>query len=60
LRSSAALESAHALLRQQCPAMHEDRYLAPDIERATQLVLDGSLSRVFRTLPGLPALWTPG
>ena len=36
-----------------------DRYLAPDIERATALVTNGSLSRVFRTLPGLPALWTP-
>jgi histidine ammonia-lyase len=59
LKSSAALEAAHALLRQQCPPMHEDRYLAPDIERATGLVLDGSLSRVFRTLPGLPALWIP-
>jgi histidine ammonia-lyase len=57
LRSSVALEQAHALLRAQCPAMPTDRYLAPDIERATALVVDGSLSRVFRTLPGLPALW---
>ncbi len=59
LTSSAALEQVHALLRAQCPSMMEDRYLAPDIERATTLVTDGSLSRVFRTLPGLPALWTP-
>lgn len=59
LRSSGALESAHALLREQCPSIAHDRYLAPDIERATQLVLDGSLSRVLRTLPGLPALWIP-
>ncbi|MBX3622808.1 MAG: histidine ammonia-lyase [Rhizobacter sp.] len=59
LRSSAALEAAHALLRERCAAMAHDRYLAPEIERATGLVLDGSLSRVFRTLPGLPALWTP-
>ena len=33
--------------------------LAPDIERATRLVTDGSLSRVFRSLPDLPALWIP-
>ena len=59
LASSAALESVHALLRQACPSITHDRYLAPDIERATALVTDGSLSRVFRTLRGLPALWTP-
>jgi histidine ammonia-lyase len=59
LTSSAALESAHALLREACPSISHDRYLAPDIERATALVTDGSLSRVFRTLRGLPALWTP-
>ena len=59
LTSSSALESVHALLRQACPSIDHDRYLAPDIERATALVTDGSLSRVFRTLRGLPALWTP-
>ena len=59
LRSSGALESAHALLRERCPAMPTDRYLAPDIERATALVRDGSLARVLRTLPELPALWNP-
>jgi len=59
LTSSPALEQAHALLRQQCPAMPTDRYLAPDIEAATVLVTDGTLSRVFRSLAGLPALWTP-
>jgi histidine ammonia-lyase len=59
LASSPPLEAAHALLRQQCPAMPTDRYLAPDIEAATALVHDGSLSRIFRTLPGLPALWIP-
>lgn len=57
LASSRALEAAHALLRSSCPAMHEDRLVAPDIEAATALVRDGSLSRIFRTLPGLPALW---
>jgi histidine ammonia-lyase len=59
LASSVALEQAHALLRAQCPRVARDRYLAPDIERATALVTDGALSRVFRTLPGLPALWIP-
>ncbi|WP_295643820.1 histidine ammonia-lyase [uncultured Methylibium sp.] len=59
LASSPALEDAHALLRAACPSVDEDRYLAPDIERATALVTDGSLSRVFRALPGLPRLWTP-
>jgi histidine ammonia-lyase len=59
LVSSQPLEAAHALLRQRCPPMHTDRYLAPDIEAATALVRDGSLSRIFRTLQGLPALWTP-
>ncbi|HEX6016851.1 MAG TPA: histidine ammonia-lyase [Burkholderiaceae bacterium] len=59
LTSSAPLEAAHALLRSRCPAMPEDRLIAPDIEAATELVRNGSLSRIFRTLPGLPALWIP-
>ncbi|MGZ5156530.1 MAG: histidine ammonia-lyase [Caldimonas sp.] len=59
LASSAALESAHALLRERCRAMPADRYLAPDIEQATALVRDGSLARVLRTLPELPVLWNP-
>lgn len=56
LRSSAALEAAHALLRCHVAPMPTDRYLAPDIERATQLVLDGSLAACLLTLPGEPAL----
>jgi len=59
LASSGALEQAHALLRAACPSVEHDRFLAPDIERATRLVTDGALSRVWRTLSGLPALWTP-
>ena len=59
LRSSAALEQAHALLRAECGAMPTDRYLAPDIEKATALVARGALSSVFRNLEGLPTLWTP-
>jgi len=57
LRSSPALEQAHALLRAQVPAMHEDRFLAPDIAAATALVRSGALSAMFRSLEDLPALW---
>ena len=57
LQSSSPLEQAHALLRRHCPAMAEDRYLAPDIEAATALVRDGSLAAVLRALPQLPTLW---
>ena len=59
LTSSPALEAAHALVRDVCPPLGEDRYLAPDIEHATGLVGDGSLARLLRALPGLPALWIP-
>ena len=59
LASSPPLEAAHALLRLQCAAMPADRLIAPDIERATALVRDGSLARVLRTVPGLPMLWQP-
>ncbi|WP_144007072.1 histidine ammonia-lyase [Pelomonas sp. KK5] len=44
LKSSATLEAVHALLRKTCPPMPDDHYLAPDIERATALVADGSLA----------------
>jgi histidine ammonia-lyase len=52
LRSSSALEAAHDLLRQTCPAMPEDRYLAPDIERASALVRGGPLAAVLQGLTG--------
>lgn len=57
LQSSAALEQAHALLRQQVAPLDQDRYLAPDIEAASTLVRTGALSAIFRSLPGLPSLW---
>ena len=59
LQSSPALEEVHALLRTHCPALDQDRYLAPDIELAAALVRNGSLARVFKAVPDLPALWTP-
>jgi histidine ammonia-lyase len=59
LHSSAILEAAHELLRGVCPRLDQDRYLAPDIERATAMVRDGSLSRLLHRLPEVPALWLP-
>jgi histidine ammonia-lyase len=59
MKSSAPLESAHALLRERMPRFLVDRYIAPDIEKATALVRAGALARAFRAIPGLPALWTP-
>lgn len=59
LASSPALEQAHALLRSRCPAMMQDRLVAPDIDAAAALVQGGELARILRQLPGLPALWTP-
>jgi histidine ammonia-lyase len=57
LASSPALEEAHRLLRSACPPMFEDRYIAPDIAAAAAQVHQGALGTVFRSLPGLPALW---
>jgi histidine ammonia-lyase len=56
LKSSAALEAAHAMLRARCAAMMTDRHLSPDIEAATAMVADGSLARLLHALPGLPVL----
>ena len=60
LASSAALESAHALLRDALPADADATATwRPTSSSATALVQDGSLARVLRTLPALPALWYP-
>ncbi len=59
LQSSTVLEQVHALLRSHVSAMAQDRYLAPDVENATRLVLDGSLAHILHGLPRLPALWVP-
>ena len=42
LKSSAALEEAHALVRSVAPHLDGDRYLALDIEAVTPLVRDGA------------------
>ena len=41
LRSSAALEEAHAIIRSVAPHLDGDRFLATDIEAARPLVMDG-------------------
>ena len=46
LKTSAALETAHAKLRARVPRMAEDRYFAPAIEAAAALVAE----RAFETL----------
>jgi histidine ammonia-lyase len=59
LQSSAPLEAAHALLRRDVPPHNVDRYLAPDMAHATQMVRDGTVASVVRGLSGLPKLWVP-
>ncbi len=57
LTSSPVLEQVHARLRAPCPTMMQDRYLAPDIATATDLVRSGELARILHTLTDLPRLW---
>ncbi len=54
LKTSAPLQKALAALREVIPALEEDRYLAPDLARAADLVAKGNLSRA--TEIALPAL----
>jgi histidine ammonia-lyase len=50
LKTSAQLEHVHAQLRQQVPFYDADRFFAPDIEAAKQLVLKGELSATCKSL----------
>ena len=43
LRSSRALEAAHRLLRRSVPKLSRDRFFAPDIAAARELVVSGAL-----------------
>jgi len=43
LASSPALEAARAALREQVPALDEDRHFHPDMEAANALVRSGAL-----------------
>jgi len=57
LQSSPVLERIRAMLRDQVPALADDRYLAPDIDAATELVTSGAIADAARDL--LPELETP-
>ncbi|MFL6672790.1 MAG: histidine ammonia-lyase [Massilia sp.] len=50
LTSGAHLEHVHALLRERVPAFEEDRFFAPDIEAARQMVAGGELSAACKEL----------
>ncbi|MFM5954792.1 MAG: aromatic amino acid lyase, partial [Novosphingobium sp.] len=52
LQSSAALETARALLRAVVPTLDEDRYFHPDIALAQALIASGDLA-ALADLPGL-------
>lgn len=44
LETSAELKSAIAVLRTKVPTLHEDRYMANDLEAASALIADGSFN----------------
>ena len=48
LRSSPALETAHARIRSVAAAYDRDRYFAPDIAAVTALVLDGAFGGIVK------------
>src|SRR5450830_1187301 len=50
LSTSPHLEHVHSQLRQKVPFFDADRYFAPDIEAAKQMVLKGELSATCRSL----------
>ncbi|WEF31338.1 histidine ammonia-lyase [Pseudoduganella chitinolytica] len=50
LKTSPHLEHVHSQLRQKVPFFDADRYFAPDIEAAKQMVLKGELSATCRSL----------
>lgn len=45
LKTSEPLERLHATVRRVVPFYDQDRYLAPDIDAMTRMVLDGSLTQ---------------
>jgi histidine ammonia-lyase len=44
LKTGPELEKAHRLIRSSIPAMQLDRYLAPDLQAASELVSSGALN----------------
>ena len=55
LTSSAPLEAARKTVRASVAKLEDDRYLAPDLEAATELVRSGAVAAVAGDLPGLEA-----
>lgn len=56
LRTSAPLQAAVRALRTEVHALEEDRYLAPDLAKAAELIAHGALSKATGvTLPDLTA-----
>ncbi|MCA9001991.1 MAG: histidine ammonia-lyase [Planctomycetes bacterium] len=52
LKAGKGAEAAHAHLRTRVEPLREDRYLAPDLETAHQLLADGSLVAAVETAAG--------
>lgn len=52
LKSSTALEEVHAMLRKRVPFYDKDRYFAPDIALARELVEQGVLLKYLQGLSG--------
>jgi histidine ammonia-lyase len=52
LRTSAALEAVHAVLRSAIPKYDSDRVMGPEIERAADLVGNGDLARAAESKTG--------
>ncbi|MGW8394633.1 histidine ammonia-lyase [Pseudoduganella sp. HUAS MS19] len=50
LKTSAQLEHVHAQLRSRVPFFDADRFFAPDIEAAKQMVVNGDLSSTCKSL----------
>ena len=50
LKTSSQLEHVHAQLRSKVPFFDTDRFFAPDIEAAKQMVLNGDLSATCKSL----------
>jgi histidine ammonia-lyase len=51
MASSTVLETARAVLREKVPHLDDDRYFAPDIEAAIELLKNAALP--VQNLPGV-------
>jgi histidine ammonia-lyase len=51
MRSSEALERVRALVRERVPRLENDRYLAPEIAAAAELVTNGKLVEALHDIP---------